>query len=166
MKKSVKTLIKTLPGPNSYCNCNSLCSPITVDHVIPKKILKDNVSSYQFKKSINDMHNLYKCCTKLNQKKAYKLLEHDYVLSNYLKSEDEASYHTAYLSRAALYMQWKYSLLIDKNIIKEWKRLAILTPPHRFEIKRNKIISNKQGDSNIYIHDNLYIQDKNKLKIN
>jgi len=134
-----------MPGPVSYCKCNMLCSGLTIDHVVPKKFLKDNINDEKvLRDSVRDQHNLIRCCSTINIKKsAYLLGEND--KSTY------SDFHNGYLSRISLFMVSKYDLTVDPELLRAWKIMNIKHDPLQFELVRNDMISLQQGDINSYI---------------
>ncbi|MFW9952216.1 MAG: hypothetical protein ACFFKA_19015, partial [Candidatus Thorarchaeota archaeon] len=125
-----------LPGPQSYCKCESLCSPLTVEHVIPKSLIK---SLGVARGHANDLHNIYPCCQKLNSDKGSMLFAKDFLFGC------DASNHVGALSRACLYMHDKYDLPIDKKTVAIWRELDKMYVPQEFEIIRNEIIYEATG---------------------
>ena len=133
MNKNIRGFVLQLPGPKSYCNCIDYCSKLEVDHVIPKKILKEQLNGKILKKSLNDKHNLYSCCQKLNRIKGMKIFGKDFILTNSSNGK---------LARSSLYMHWKYNLKIDIYILNNWDKYNELFPPDKYEYKRSKLIKN------------------------
>jgi len=137
-----KNFIRFLPGPQSYCKCTSLCSQVTVEHVIPKSLIK---SSGLAKGCANDLHNLYPCCSKLNGDKGSLIFGKDFVFNN------DYSNHTGALARASLYMYDKYELPIDKKTVALWRVLDKVYVPKEFEIIRNNMIYDITKNDNNYL---------------
>ena len=143
MKNSVRKFIKSLPGPKSYCDCNKLCSSLEIEHVVPIYLLnKNKKNNYKnYKKSINDPHNLYVCCREINRKKGTRLVGKEFYPDKY----------EGMLARSSLYMNWKYDLSIDALTLDCWEIMDWCCGPKKFEHDRNKIIQNKTGDINPFI---------------
>ena len=152
MKHKFKGIVRNLPGPQSYCKCDKLCSKLEVEHVIPKEILKKHP---QFNQSFIDLNNLYTCCKRMNRQKGTDLFGKHFMLDN------EKSFHTGALARACLHMNEVYSLKIDKKIVAIWKELHQNHAPHDFEFERDEIIYEITQRGNIYLED--YFQDKDKF---
>ncbi len=89
MRNKLRNFISLLPGPQSYCKCTSLCSPLTIEHVVPKSLIK---KSGLPKGIANDLHNIYPCCQKLNGQKGSLLFGKDFLFGY------EESDHTGPLS--------------------------------------------------------------------
>jgi len=143
----MKQLIKSLPGPKSYCNCNQLCSPMELEHVMPKKVLRERLEGKLLKKAFNDPHNIYNCCRKINRKK-------DCLIPII---EFNKPYFNGLLSRSCLYMNHCYNLGFDRETINRWKISSLLHEPTDSEIKRSRIISkNTIYPINEYIDDYPY----------
>lgn len=155
MRQSVKKVVRKLPGLTSYCSCVKSCSNVEVDHLIPKFLLKQK--SNQYNKSINDMHNLFRCCTKINNPKGCKILGDDWVVSkdnDWVVSKDNndlAYVHNSYLARAALYMDMQYDLNVSKDLLLIWKNMALQTEIFEFEKQRHNIIKTHQKTENPFI---------------
>lgn len=139
-----RRLILSLPSPKSYCDCRTSCSQTTLDHVIPKSVLKRKLNKKKFRKANVDMHNLFPCCLRLNQQKGAKILDYD----NFTISCEG---NIGYLYRSCLYMNWKYNLEFPRDIVLKWKYKSILYPVRNFELVRNEEIKNKQGNDNIFL---------------
>jgi len=144
--RGYKKFIKLLPGPQSYCKCESLCSQLTVEHVVPKSLVK---RAGKPKSVANDLHNLYPCCSKLNGDKGSLLFGQDFLLDN------ETSDHTGVLSRSCLYMYDEYQLPVNKKTVALWRVLDSVHPPQEFEFLRNDIIFDRTGNDNNYITNHL-----------
>lgn len=140
--RGYKKFIKLLPGPQSYCKCESLCSPLTVEHVVPKAFIKKSGRSME---TANNLHNLYPCCSKLNGDKGSMLFGKDFVLDN------ETSYHTGPLARSCLFMYDYYDLPVDKKVVALWRVLDEVHPPEEFEFMRNDIIYQRSKIDNHHI---------------
>ena len=141
MKNSIRKFIQNLPGPKSYCGCNKLCSPLEIEHVVPISLLKQKKNK-NYKKSINDPHNLFYVCSEINSKKSSALLLEDYMPPDRL--------HLSYLSRAALYMDWKYELSVSPELLLKWKYWALQSEIISFELEKNQTIVEselKYGDN-------------------
>jgi len=145
MKKSVREFVlRRLPGPDSYCSCDYHCTKIVIDHVIPKKIIKEQISNKKvYNKAINDPHNLYRCCESINREKGYSLFG-----KNFYDKKDKSLF--SYLARPGLYMQWKYNLNFDKETVNFWKDCDMFRGPMDFEIERSNLIFEKYQLQNPY----------------
>lgn len=145
MKSSVRKLVHKLPGPLSYCGCMKVCDgqALQMDHVLPKKFLNERLRNREFKKAINDPHNIYRCCGKLNRKKSFKILGVDF----------SSTHNNGFLARACLYMNSRYELGVGKDLMETWKWMSLLDHPHKFEYGRNKEIFEFCKDNNQYISD-------------
>ena len=139
-RKSLRTFIQLVPGPQSYCKCDTLCSPVTIEHVIPKSLVKKSHNP----SVANDLHNIYPCCLKMNQRKGSKLFGEDFLLNDGLPI-------TGSLSRACLYMQDVYELPIDQYTVSLWNTLDDFYPPENYEYERNEIIYERTGFYNPFI---------------
>lgn len=139
MKRIIKT--KGL-APLSYCQCTVLCSGITADHVVPKKILKEQLPAKAYKKAINDGHNLYPTCRKSNQFKAAKLLGKDWM---------PPEPQQAHLARAALYMVDQYGIDFEDELLDKYNFMNQKDDPWEFERKRSAVIKHHQGNGNPFI---------------
>ena len=142
LNRGIKSFIKKLPGPKSYCKCDRLCSALEIEHVVPKMILK---TGFDFNSAKNDPHNLYACCSIINRDKGHKLFAKDFLLGD--------SYHKGALSRSCLYMYETYSLPIDKKVVAIWRHFHKDYPPHSFEIQRNALIQDFCGKHNYFLDD-------------
>lgn len=143
MSKNHRLIIKKLPGPISYCDCKKLCSRVEIDHVIPKSLLKRKTSR-RFSSANRNMHNLHRCCHKVNNPKSAALIGLNYTTGLLI--------HDSYLARIALYMDEKYDLLDYKHIVK-LKEISLTHKPFDYEIERNRIVTDIQGDNNDFITD-------------
>ena len=144
MKKNVKLFIQSLPGPQSYCKCEKLCSPLEIEHVVPNALLRKHDN---FGMSTSDPNNLYTCCKKMNRQKNTKLFGKDFVLDN------EMSYHTGPLARACLHMLDAYELNIPRETVALWEILDQNHIPQDFEYERDDLIIEKTGRGNMYLED-------------
>ena len=142
--KGYKNFVRALPGPQSYCKCESLCSPLEVEHVIPKSILKKHSD---FRKSQKNAHNLYMCCRKMNRQKGSDLFGRDFILDN------EQSYHTGALARACLHMYDTYALQLPPKTVALWRMLDDNHEPYGFEYQRNELIVERWGVPNLYLRE-------------
>lgn len=140
-RRGLKNFIRLLPGPQSYCKCENLCSEVTIEHVIPKSLIKQ--AGYRSNVS-NDLHNIYPCCKNLNQEKGSLLFGKDFLF-------EEGSYHTGALARTCLYMYDKYDLPINTKVVSLWREFDNNYMPEEFEYHRNKIIYRKTGTTNPYL---------------
>ncbi|ARF09882.1 endonuclease I [Indivirus ILV1] len=143
---NLRNFITLLPGPQSYCKCKTLCSPLTVEHVIPKSFIKNCKLPMGY---ANDLHNIYPCCSKMNSHKGSMIFGKDFLFSYNISD------HTGALSRACLYMHEKYDLPFDRNTLSIWKELDRMYHPQEFEITRNDIIYKKTGFDNHFITNHL-----------
>jgi len=147
MKNNTKHLIKNLPGPKSYCNCNKLCSPLELEHVMPEKVLIQKLQGNLLNKAFNDPHNIYNCCRKINRKKSYLIPIIQF----------KVHYFNGILSRSCLYMNDTYNLGFDMETINRWKVSSLLYEPSDSEIERSYLISTKTiYAANNYIRDYPY----------
>ncbi|AYV76837.1 MAG: endonuclease I [Barrevirus sp.] len=137
-----KSFIKRLPGPQSYCKCTNLCSPLEVDHVIPKAFIRK--SGFPNKVS-NDLHNLYPCCSKINLDKTDKIFGQDFLFST------DQTIHTGAVARACLYMYDTYQLPIKSTTVSLWRQLDKIHEPKEFEISRNNLIFDVTKRKNHYL---------------
>ena len=146
MKRSVKKIVRNLPGFQSYCECVKPCSGVEIDHVVPKSLLKKK--SKKFNQANNDMHNLFRCCHKINNPKGSKLIGSTYTTDSPL--------HDSYLARSALYMGDRYDLFtghIYLPYINRLKYIALSCNPFDFEYDRNIEIESIQGCDNKFVTD-------------
>ena len=160
----MKRFIRNLPGVSSYCNCTKPCSPIEVEHAYPRSLLKHRLKRNLFIEANQDMHNLHKCCSKLNRLKA------NYLLGNSNFNQNNGNLHqgnniniiedefNGLIARSCLYMNDKYSLDTDKQLVLSWLNYSLLYPPLENELERHKIIYEKTGSINYFIN---YFTDKN-----
>lgn len=143
---NLRSFIELLPGPQSYCKCQSLCSQLTIEHVIPKSLIKRSGLS---KSCANDLYNIYPCCSRLNGDKGSLIFGKDFLFNS------DNSNHTGALSRTCLYMYEKYNLSIDTKTVSLWRELDKVHVPQEFEITRNDIIYRKTGVYNPFLMDHL-----------
>jgi hypothetical protein len=150
LRPSIKKAVHSFPGNISYCSCSIICTNPNIDHVIPISFLRKNINSTNIKTAVNDMHNLYKCCEIENRLKGCGILGQTYITSD--KTID------SYLSRSALYMDWKYGILSknpgsnkSEKLLSKWKLMALEIKPFFFERERNEIIKDIQGNDNPFI---------------
>lgn len=139
--RGIKKVVLDLPGPLSYCGCKELCSRATVDHLIPKRILKEQLR-HDYGYAVSDMHNLFRCCAEKNSEKADKILDLNYT---------PYPSHGAYQARAALYMKTEYRLKVPADLLQQWKIMALSESPFPFERERNRIIEEEQGTRNPFV---------------
>lgn len=142
MKKSVKKIVKALPGPFSYCRCKSPCSPQEVDHILPVRVLREKLSGDKYKLALNDPHNLHNCCSKLNRTKS------DLVFGE----KTIGDCFSGILSRACLYMNYTYKLDMGPELIDTWKWKSLLNKPYSFEYERDFIIFKHTKNRNRFIY--------------
>ena len=133
-----RNFILNLPGFNSYCNCDKLCSAIQIEHVMPRRVLK---KSKQFSIADKDPHNLYRCCHVLNREKGSLVLGQGYHGNEF----------GGMLARSCLYMNYKYDLKFHFKTVTTWNNLSLFYPPFEFEYRRSEIIKEKIGNANIFI---------------
>ncbi len=143
MKKSIKNIVSNLSGPTSYCKCIKLCSPATIDHILPQRLLKSRLNNKELKEAINDPHNLFRCCQKINLNKSDKILGEKIV--NYV--------YDGFMSRAYLYMNMKYNLQLDNTLINNWKHISLSNEPNPFEYERDLTLLEITKTSNPYINE-------------
>ena len=142
MRREIKKIVKKLPGSFSYCKCETPCSQLTVEHLLPIKLLKNKIKSKNtLNEAKNDMYNLYSCCQKINQAKAAKIFGKDFH-----HNELEGPF-----SRSCLYMNNKYKLNLDSNIVEKWKFMSNNSPPFNFEKHRAFVIQTCSFKTNHYI---------------
>jgi len=139
---TLRTFIRSLPGPKSYCKCETLCSQLTIEHVVPKSFIK---RAGHTNKAANDLHNIYPCCQKLNGIKSNKLYGKNFIL------DEKNSYHVGALARACLYMYDEYNLPFDGKTVAMWRILDYNYPPKLFELTRNDKIVELKGTKNHYL---------------
>lgn len=144
-RRGLRNFVRLLPGPQSYCTCENLCSQLTIEHVIPKSLIKQAGRNPGV---ANDLHNIYPCCKNLNQKKGSLLFGKDFLLA-------DGSQHTGALARSCLYMYDQYELPIDSRVVSLWKVFNDNYVPEEFEYHRNEIIYNKTGTTNPYFENYL-----------
>jgi hypothetical protein len=142
MKKNIKKFVLELPGPNSsYCRCRNACSKLEIDHVMPKKILRQKIKNKRLIEAFNDPHNLYKCCLIKNRRKSCSILTF----------ENSNNVSDGLMARSLLYMNDKYSLKFNLKTVSVWEKISIKCPPEYFEIERSSIIQTKFKISNSFI---------------
>ena len=137
----MRSFVLQLPGPVSYCECNQICSRLTVEHVLPKSLLKRNLSKSKFHQANQDPHNLFSCCQKLNQAKSNLVLGINYDIGE----------HNGRLARACLHMNDFHKLALDEEMLFRWRNFSLLYPPDSQEYLRNALIKDKFGINNKYI---------------
>lgn len=138
---SRRRFILELPGPASYCSCDSICSGLEIEHVLPKSFIKRRTSPKKFSQANRDPHNLFSCCQILNREKSHFILGVDY----------DAEEHNGRLARACLHMNAHYNLGSEDWWVKVWNNYSLLYPPEPTEYARNRIIYEKTGVRNKYI---------------
>lgn len=138
---SSRRFILSLPGPVSYCSCDSLCSQLTLEHVLPKSFIKTRTCQNQFKLANRDPHNLFSCCQLLNSEKSNHILGVSY----------DAEEHSGRLARACLHMNEHYRLATNPDWVQIWKNFSLLYPPDSAEYLRNELITEKTGIKNRFI---------------
>lgn len=144
MRKFTRKFILSLPGPpSSYCTCNKLCSPIEIDHVVPQKYLKENITDRKkLNDALNDPYNIYRCCANKNRKKGHTILTNDIA-------GDEFS---GLMSRSYLYMKWRYKMKISKNLLSTIKCMDRLHSPFTYEKKRSDKIKEYNDQINPFVY--------------
>ena len=142
MKKSIRQLVLNLKGPSSiYCNCNSPCSKLEIDHVVPRWYLKKVIKT-ELKSAITDPHNLYRCCNIMNRNKGALMLDIKF------KSQEISGL----MSRSYLYMNWRYNMYLDPSSLFYLKTISKNNQPFPFEVERSKKIFLKTGVFNPFIN--------------
>ena len=119
---------------------------LTAEHIFPQSFTKN------YKKANKDMHNIY--LTKYytnNLRSNYKFSE-KYLYDN-KKIYIPCNNSKGMIARSIIYMKHTYPLLniscvINYNDLILWNKLY---PPNDYEINKNKVIINYQGNSNIFI---------------
>ncbi len=147
MPSDIKRLIRALPGPKSYCKCTVMCSPLEIEHVIPKSYLKQSFSKSKsdvIPNAVWNPHNLFTCCSYLNRLKADNLYGDKFFLPT-------NSYHYGALARASLYMTEYYNLKMSNEIVQYWIDNHNKHPPQPFEFRRNEMIFKNVMKSNSYL---------------
>ena len=140
-KIRLRSFILSLPGPLSYCDCQTPCSRLELEHVLPKSVLKRSLSGKTFQQANKNPHNLLTCCRPLNQEKSNLVLAINY----------DSESHNGRLARACLYMNDFYQIGFDTEIVTRWKNFSLLYPADREEYLRNSLIYDKTGLNNKYI---------------
>lgn len=143
MQESAKKFVLRLPGPkSSYCSCERLCSGVNVDHVVPKKELKNRIKhTKRYHSAVNDPHNLYRCCVLINREKGCDLLEEKHSGNEF----------AGLMARAYLYMNSEYQLGFSETQLEIWKGMSVLHEPFPFERKRSLLIAAYSGNNNPFI---------------
>ena len=141
MKKNIRNFVLNLPGLNSYCNCEFPCSPIEIEHALPKSLLKKQLNTKTFKIANTDAHNLFRCCSQLNREKSNNLLGENYFPDEY----------SGMLARACLHMTFTYNMKFDEKLIRRWKNYSIMYRPEQFEYERARIIYLETRKLNYFI---------------
>jgi endonuclease I len=143
MRKITRSFVVSLDGPPcSYCTCNTLCSSLEVDHVLPKTFLIKNINSIKIlKNAINDPHNLYRVCNYKNSEKGSSLL------SDRVAGDD----FSGMKARSYLYMNLKYRLNMNEYMLSSLKSMSLMHNPFSFEIRRSKEIAHYTGQVNSFI---------------
>ena len=96
---------------------------------------------------MNNPHNLFTCCSKINRQKGAELFGKDFILDN------QKTDHQGALARASLYMYDTFDLSIDGKTVALWKILDKIYEPLEFEYERNEMIFDYNGTFNHYLHD-------------
>jgi hypothetical protein len=122
---------------------------LTAEHIFPQSFTK------HYSKANKDMHNIYLTNYYTNNLRSnYKFA--DYVNTNISKNiYIPCNYSRGIIARALVYMKYTYPLLnlstiIDYDIIILWNKLY---PPTDYEVEKNNIVYNYQGNKNIFIED-------------
>jgi hypothetical protein len=122
---------------------------LTAEHIFPQSFTK------HYSKANKDMHNIYLTNYYTNNLRSnYKFA--DYVNTNTSKNiYIPCNYSRGIIARALVYMKYTYPLLnlstiIDYDIIILWNKLY---PPTDYEVEKNNIVYNYQGNKNIFIED-------------
>ena len=122
---------------------------LTAEHIFPQSFTK------HYSKANKDMHNIYLTNYYTNNLRSnYKFA--DYVNTNTSKNRYiPCNYSRGIIARALVYMKYTYPLLnlstiIDYDIIILWNKLY---PPTDYEVEKNNIVYNYQGNKNIFIED-------------
>lgn len=152
LRSSLKNFIRLLPGPFSYCSCTRPCSPLEIEHVVPRKILK---TSNRYAAAARDPHNLFMCCRQINQSKNHQIYGHGFFI------DDQFSRHHGALARACLYMTDVYELRFPPHIIQYWFLQHKDHPPHAFEWYRQEYIFERTLKRNHYLDDSRLNRFKN-----
>ena len=144
MRKFTRNFILKLSGPpSSYCTCNKPCSDIEMDHVVPQKYLRENISDRKkLNDALNDPYNIYRCCSIKNRKKGHKLLSNDIAGDEF----------AGLMSRSYLYMNWRYKMKINKDLLATLKCMDRLHSPFTYEKKRSEEIKEYNGQTNPFIY--------------
>lgn len=139
----MRKFVATLDGPPcTYCSCSKLCSKSTVDHVVPVSYLQTRIGSRAVRqRAINDPHNLYRCCSKLNGEKGARLLS----------EADNENPHSGLMARSYMYMNWRYQLDLDEYLLSTIKSLSLYQGPTMFERHRARLVYHYTGQSNPFI---------------
>lgn len=140
MRKTTRDFVLSLKGPKClYCNCFPLCSKVEIDHIVPVSFLR-NVSS---NKCLDDPHNLYPCCSFLNQRKGSSLI----VIDNHFIGNEISGV----VARTYMYMQWKYNIFFPHKMLSHLRSMSLLHKPFEFEKERSIEIRNKYNLVNPFI---------------
>ena len=130
---------------NSYSKYNDL----TAEHLFPQSFTK------QYTKANKDMHNIYLTnyyTNNLRSNKQFSQYFNDNISKKYFIP---CNYSRGIIARSLVYMKYTYPLLnlssvIDYNLVILWNELY---PPSNYEIQKNNIICQYQGNKNIFIED-------------
>jgi len=152
MRKALRDLVLNLPGPtSSYCACNKSCSAIEMDHVLPKKFLKQHISDKgKLTLALKDPHNLYRCCSIKNRKKGHQLL----------KDKDVGNDFSGMMARSYLYMFWRYKIKPDAKLKSTVECMNTIHTPFKFERERDEKIRIFNGQRNPFIYNYPDLKDK------
>ena len=130
---------------NSYSKYNDL----TAEHLFPQSFTK------QYTKANKDMHNIYLTnyyTNNLRSNKQFSQYFNDNISKKYFIP---CNYSRGIIARSLAYMKYTYPLLnlssvIDYNLVILWNELY---PPSNYELQKNNIICQYQGNKNIFIED-------------
>lgn len=130
---------------NSYSKYNDL----TAEHLFPQSFTK------QYTKANKDMHNIYLTnyyTNNLRSNKQFSQYFNDNISKKYFIP---CNYSRGIIARSLVYMKYTYPLLnlssvIDYNLVILWNELY---PPSNYELQKNNIICQYQGNKNIFIED-------------
>ena len=130
---------------NSYSKYNDL----TAEHLFPQSFTK------QYNKANKDMHNIYLTnyyTNNLRSNKKFTQFKTENISKKYFIP---CNYSRGIIARSLAYMKYTYPLLnlssvIDYNLVILWNELY---PPSNYELQKNNIICQYQGNKNIFIED-------------
>ena len=130
---------------NSYSKYNDL----TAEHLFPQSFTK------QYTKANKDMHNIYLTNYYTNNLRSNKKFSQYFNENISKKYFIPCNYSRGIIARSLVYMKYTYPLLnlssvIDYNLVILWNELY---PPSNYELQKNNIICQYQGNKNIFIED-------------